>query len=464
MVRNNTMLVALCAIITLVMISSINVRSENLTPQALYNGIDENGVFTVENGDVFIDDAVFPPDAEALNEDALDAGIYTLLFPEGVSVTFEGSLTILEDEGAIGCIQVLGEADAMVTMDEVANDWDGIRILTDPSDDLEEIWEDRMSGGNYISFCEFNNVDEDGAQNFEAGVILVGSVAVEDAQVYVRNCLFDIQGNYTAFTAWHGGLYWFRSNMVVGTPNWAGVDCRGPLDEDDPDFLDFVISNNYIFSVAHRPIYVAVDVLLNGWNGSIANNILVQDEGGEPMITCIGSADARIVNNTLFGNGAMAGIEVNGVWCAEVCNNILVNLEDGVDGTNNAVGLVDFCLFDNIDDDEYEGGAAEGEGCVEDTDPDFVDDDAPGFDFHLLYTSPAINTGNDEVFDPDESRSDIGAFGGPLADDFSIDGYEDYCEIPNGAELADPGVGSRPAGTLGMGQALCSRCCSENKN
>lgn len=48
--------------------------------------------------------------------------------------------------------------------------------------------------------------------------------------------------------------------------------------------------------------------------------------------------------------------------------------------------------------------------------------DAQGGDFHLQLTSPAINAGNPESFDPDGTQPDIGLYGGLGGDDFDLDG------------------------------------------
>ena len=91
---------------------------------------------------------------------------------------------------------------------------------------------------------------------------------------------------------------------------------------------------------------------------------------------------------------------------------------------------VNFCLFDNVPlGDECTGSAAEDEGCMTFTDPEFVNSPV---DLHLEWTSPAVDAGDDEIFDPDGSRSDMGAYGGTLANQFSMyDGYvPDYILMP----------------------------------
>ena len=61
--------------------------------------------------------------------------------------------------------------------------------------------------------------------------------------------------------------------------------------------------------------------------------------------------------------------------------------------------------------------AADGNVAV---DPAFVSfspsTPAQGWDFHLLDTSPLVDAGDPALSDPDGSRSDVGAYGGPDAE------------------------------------------------
>jgi hypothetical protein len=57
-------------------------------------------------------------------------------------------------------------------------------------------------------------------------------------------------------------------------------------------------------------------------------------------------------------------------------------------------------------------GVGPGIGCVS-IDPRFVE---PYVDFHLDYNSSCIDAGDVDIYDPDGSRSDMGAYGGPGAD------------------------------------------------
>ena len=60
----------------------------------------------------------------------------------------------------------------------------------------------------------------------------------------------------------------------------------------------------------------------------------------------------------------------------------------------------------------YTGGIAPGTGCIT-ADPLFV---AVSTDFHLASGSPCINAGDPAILDVDNSRSDMGCYGGPGGD------------------------------------------------
>jgi len=58
-------------------------------------------------------------------------------------------------------------------------------------------------------------------------------------------------------------------------------------------------------------------------------------------------------------------------------------------------------------------------------DPQFLDispTDSSAWDFHANPASPLIGAGNPLLENPDASRSDIGAYGGPGADQWDLDG------------------------------------------
>ena len=422
MVRNNTTLGALCAIIALFIL--LGPQSACATDDLdLYAFFLVDDTYPVENLEEFEGDIHIPPRGPA--NQPLPAGTYTLLFDvefqeEAISVTFEGSLTIQEYNAAgggvgIGCIQVLGMEDAMVTMDEAEEgvDWDGITILTDPSNDALEDWKERFASGNHIQYCHILNTEIIPLN--EAAIVLGDDDPdIDDAQVWVHNCHFNEPvANYNAFLASNSGLYAFQSNYIEGMVNAFAISCNEALDDAadglEGDLLGQVISHNHITFSVHDGICVN-----DGWNGTICNNIIenVVMNG----ILCTNSEEASIVNNTLvniIAGGNQAAICLDGEWCPNVYNNIIVNCTVGIRGTNDD-DIFDYCLlFENdtpFDDCKPANG---GNNCIigngEDKDPQFVND--VNDDYHLLWTSPAINAGNpnEDYDDPDGSDNDMGA-------------------------------------------------------
>jgi len=78
-------------------------------------------------------------------------------------------------------------------------------------------------------------------------------------------------------------------------------------------------------------------------------------------------------------------------------------------------------------------------------DPQYMRTEGPGQNLHLAPTSPLVNAGDPGRLDPDGSLSDIGVFGGILADrfDLDLDEYPDYFwpgtidDVPTGFEPTD---------------------------
>ncbi len=413
MVRTNTTLVALCAIFALVLTFGNALAQPDEWDQ---DRID--AWFNVPNTELPFDD---DPDGYWIQGDiqipsddvnVVDGEAYTVVFEAGANIIFSvddqgnagGSLTMrvstdAGDDHGIGCIQVQGgPGEDMVTMDgviveEVQMNWGGIVILTDPSDDLLDDWQDRFASGNNISYCHILNASDGQAAT---------AIVLDDAQVWVHNCHFNAQGdNYNAFLTINHGLYAFQSNYIEGAVATA-ISCNGALDDAagglEGNLLSQVVSNNHVTSATGDGIQV-----FEGFNGAVRNNILVDIQNLAIFVD--NSADAIVCNNCIVGGSEFenVGIRILTAWC-EVSNNIFVDLTVGVNG-DNANGDVDYCLFNDIDD-EFAGGADRGVDCQLDTDPEFVNDDPE--DFHLLYTSPAIDAGvpDEDYNDPDDSLND----------------------------------------------------------
>lgn len=79
-------------------------------------------------------------------------------------------------------------------------------------------------------------------------------------------------------------------------------------------------------------------------------------------------------------------------------------------------------------------------------DPEFLDttaSDPVDWDLHLALTSPLVDAGDPTLLDPDGSPSDIGAFGGPDADlwDLDGDGYPSWWQPGPYNYATYPGLG-----------------------
>ncbi len=176
-----------------------------------------------------------------------------------------------------------------------------------------------------------------------------------------------------------------------GMPGGAGIFCNSGAKPD--------ISNNRVegndFGI----------VTWNQSNAYIHNNVVVNQNFDGIVI----SADPVVVNNTVVGN--RIGINDGGGYGATVMNNIVTSSTlYGV----YAVGTPPVLTYNNVWNNatNYQN-CSPGTGSIS-ADPLYVD---PPNDFHLQTGSPCIDSGNPaaQYNDPDGSRNDMGAYGGPGA-------------------------------------------------
>ena len=140
------------------------------------------------------------------------------------------------------------------------------------------------------------------------------------------------------------------------------------------------------------------------------------------------------INST--GSGINIGVYWNSSINSSVTNNVIIDIgttsivgamyvqstSTGFVGKNNILGeLSGNALYAGATDMVWDynnifnttsGGHPTGTGNIT-TDPLFVN---PGTDFHLGTGSPCIDTGDPAILDPDNSRSDMGCYGGPMGD------------------------------------------------
>jgi hypothetical protein len=141
-------------------------------------------------------------------------------------------------------------------------------------------------------------------------------------------------------------------------------------------------------------------------------------------VTDIFTDTASIISNNVVhikdARDSQEGAIVTGTgYRSQIKNNIITNTRFGISGYHsNDSTKGDYNLFWNVVN-LTGGNATLGDSNIV-ADPMFVNDTIPtsemNFDFHLQAYSPATDKGDPNILDIDESRSDIGMFGGPLGE------------------------------------------------
>ncbi|MDP8229407.1 MAG: T9SS type A sorting domain-containing protein, partial [Candidatus Electryoneaceae bacterium] len=124
-------------------------------------------------------------------------------------------------------------------------------------------------------------------------------------------------------------------------------------------------------------------------------------------IVIFGGVDnGRLINNTIVGSHS-AGVRLRRFDSIELINNIIASNRYGVVNDHWESPVIRYCdTFDNRDGD-YTSCEA-GQGCIS-ADPMFLDQRRG--DFRLEWNSPCVDSGDPDLpHDPDETRSDIGAY------------------------------------------------------
>ena len=213
-------------------------------------------------------------------------------------------------------------------------------------------------------------------------------------------------------------------------------------------------------------------IIINNRASPIINNNIIRDniasnKGGGICTSNSSSSTAVIINNLIFSNRGRYG---GGIYCGStitVENNTISGntasdgggvlsesrqaaiLNNNVLSDNNSVGIecrfggkatITYCnLWNNNGGDNISCNLSTG--CTV-NDPKFVDPNND--DYRLLPDSPCIDAGDPAILDPDGSRSDMGAYGGPAA----------YQETPGPLTAwwrFDEGSGSTAADSSGAG-------------
>ncbi|MCK4673526.1 right-handed parallel beta-helix repeat-containing protein, partial [candidate division WOR-3 bacterium] len=147
------------------------------------------------------------------------------------------------------------------------------------------------------------------------------------------------------------------------------------------------------------------------WNQSSAflhNNVVIDNTYTGISV----SSASNIINNTIANNNI--GIYDSGGYQPTIMNNIVTgNTTYGIGCVNSSVPT-DFSYNDVWNNGQNYHYCSPGQGSIS-MDPFYVDE--PNNDYHLQPGSPCIDSGNPlpQYNDPDGTRNDMGAYGGPGA-------------------------------------------------
>ncbi|MFT7519162.1 MAG: hypothetical protein ACI9MC_001302 [Kiritimatiellia bacterium] len=255
-----------------------------------------------------------------------------------------------------------------------------------------------------------------------------------------------------------GGTLKVRDNrMERNTAGLGGAMMLWGLREVD------VVGNTLCLNVASDsdvPDGGGIASYLNGEGGHVrlANNVFVENRatafGGG--VSLVEDVNVVIENNHFLANrgseGGGVGVRSSGVLLR---NNLFAWAPGGAGlAVRDLAGvrIEHNAFYENLDTQVGDDIELTGSNLV-DLDPKIntysPNGDCGDDDYHLLANSPLIDAGDPTVLDPDETTSDIGAFGGPDADpdlyvDLDEDGYAAASDCDDDNKDVNPGAQEIP--------------------
>jgi len=272
-----------------------------------------------------------------------------------------------------------------------------------------------LIGGCSILLIKGNYIAGDSA--FEGGGIGIIGGSDDTLTVIEENIVEENEAVCGGGISVVGGAREVRNNIIRNNRAFnqgGGIHVQGS---------EVIISNNQI--VSNVSDYVGGGVFtyfscwtLPGYNpSSFVNNLIADNSASEGGGFFLYGSTAVITNNTIAYNQASErGGGIYDYWAgATIANNIIVGSRDGegILAIEKAPPIIFYNdVWGNADGDY--SGCLPGEGDIS-LDPLFADTSLG--DYHLLVNSPCIDRGDTtwEFRDPDSSRNDIGAYGGPWA-------------------------------------------------
>jgi hypothetical protein len=323
----------------------------------------------------------------------------TLRINEGVEIYFLWNDSV----SVYGRLVVAGSVSNPVVFSchsSSTNYWKGIYFHEDALNDGEIDY--AMISGSYIGVSVFRCDVE--VRNSDIDVLYRGLELIESDAIYQNN---NIRCNYPTVT----GIYLQKSNAklldnvidVYGTSSYVSYGINA-------DYCPTAtMENNMVRTECIGPAYGIR--FSNSYDIRITYNLVeCYSENTATGVFAVNSNNPRIRNNTIII--ASPGTD-KGIYCVNahptITNNILVG--DGI-GNNHGISCVDnsqpvISYNDIWNINIPHVGCLPGEHDIF-LDPSFVGGDP--YDYHLRWGSPCIDTGNPVYYDPDGTRSDMGAF------------------------------------------------------
>jgi hypothetical protein len=190
------------------------------------------------------------------------------------------------------------------------------------------------------------------------------------------------------------GVTWDAEAVIINNRihhYWKGIGSFGTS--------HVVVTNNVVHLQLGWGVIASGDSYMDAINNVIAEN------GTTGLAAWNAGASGRFINNIVVGNGW------NSEWVGK-CTGVWMNAPSSFEFAYNDV-------WDNLNEDVCSGGVPGGDPCTPiafegadgnlSVDPMFVD----AADYFLRLNSPVIDLGDPAILDPDNSRSDMGAYGGP---------------------------------------------------
>ncbi len=270
---------------------------------------------------------------------------------------------------------------------------------------------------------KFPKVDE--SDNYTAAAFLYG-------ETDILNCIIDS-------TVRGIGLF---NNSIVKNSIFRNLDVA--IDIGSLPWMNFKINNNYFYILSNGPNMAVINNMSGDGNYFINNNIFLKDQEDSEQYAIKLTTNERveiknnlfsrfkraisevsyytgvydttfIINNSFIRSSILAIVSGNTQKECIIKNNIIAYGKWGIYVYDSCQVKGDYNLYYKIWQNPYYQ-VTPGEHDII-ANPMFVNDTIAtyngNYDYHLQKYSPAIDSGDPSILDIDETRSDIGMFGGP---------------------------------------------------